>query len=83
MNELTEKDSALAPDAPIIALLRLRDSALIAEMSDEELTNKLREIRALAQQPVALVAKVKRESTAVAGKVGGRVSKLTAKLNEI
>lgn len=85
-NQPPPPDDPSAPDAPIVALLRLRNDALVTTLSTEELTRRLSELRTLAQQPVSLTARVKSESNKVATRVGGRVSaaaKLQKSLDEI
>lgn len=55
-------NNPLATDAPIAALLSLSDNPKIGEMSTEELTAYLAELRRLHQQPMVLAAKVSREA---------------------
>lgn len=63
-----------APDAPLIALIQLRDKDIIARMSDEQITAHLAEIKSLTAQHLNLASRAKKESDKIAKAVGGKPS---------
>lgn len=71
-------ESALAPDAPLVALLSLRDNPNLAQASDEELFAVVSRCRNLTGNAQAFTAELNKESEKV--KPTKRVTK-TARIN--
>jgi hypothetical protein len=65
---LSESLDPLAPDAPIHQLLSIKHNKLLKDLSIEELTAKVTELRTLATSAPTLTAKLQRESDTIAKK---------------
>ena len=78
MSQTPEPLDPSAPDAPLIALIQLRDKNLIHSMSDEEIIARLDEIRHLTNQHLNLATRAKKESDKIAKAVGGKPSSAKA-----
>lgn len=55
----------LAPDAPILHLLSLRENPNVATMSEDELRSLVQRLRTVAQSPQTLTAELQKESNRV------------------
>lgn len=73
----------LAPDAPIIALLSLRDNPLVADMTEAELGQLITRLTTLARQAPTLNSAILTESTKIKEKRSPVAAKRKALLDSL